>query len=149
MTLPELRGIHHLKLPVSDLHKSLDFYERALGATRIPQADHFRENDHALYAVILTVPGLGAMLELRLHPERARSHARFDPVTISVADRAALEQWDHHLSELGISHSPVITAIQAWLIVIEDLDGNRLRLYTQETHGPELPPDESNDWLQN
>jgi catechol 2,3-dioxygenase-like lactoylglutathione lyase family enzyme len=149
MTVPELRGIHHLKLPVSDLHASLDFYERALGATRIPQADHFRADDHALYAFILAVPGLGAMLELRLHPERAQSHAGFDSVTISVADRAALTQWDRHLTEQSIPHSPLITAIQAWLIVVEDPDGNRLRLYTEETHGPELPPDEGNDWLQN
>lgn len=149
MTLPELRGIHHLKLPVSELSRSLDFYERAFGASRIPQADHFRMGDQTLYAVILTVPGLGSMLELRLHPERARSHARFDPVTISVADRAALAQWDRHLAEQNIRHSPVITAIQAWLIVVEDPDGNRLRLYTQETHGPELAPDENNEWLQN
>jgi catechol 2,3-dioxygenase-like lactoylglutathione lyase family enzyme len=149
MTAPKLLGIHHLKLPVSDLARSLAFYESAFEAKRIPAADHRRETDGSLYAHILEMPGLGTLLELRLNPERALSHARFDPITIAVADRATLGEWDAHLSSAGISHSPVITAIQAWLVVVEDPDGNRLRLYTRETHGPELKPDEGNSWLDN
>jgi hypothetical protein len=35
----------------------------------------------------------------------------------------------------------------AWLIVVQDPDGNRLRLYTLETHGPELKPEEDNPWI--
>ena len=35
----------------------------------------------------------------------------------------------------------------AWLIVVPDPDGHRLRLYTLETHGPELAPDEDNPWV--
>ena len=35
---PPLQGIHHLKLPVSDLDTSLTFYERAFGGRRIPEA---------------------------------------------------------------------------------------------------------------
>jgi hypothetical protein len=30
---------------------------------------------------------------------------------------------------------------------VQDPDGNRLRLYTLETHGPELKPDEDNPWI--
>ena len=149
MPNPTLSGIHHLKLPVSDLAASLDFYERAFGARRIPAADHRRESDGALYAYILEVPGLGTLLELRLNPARAAAHALFDPITIAVADRETLERWDAHLTERGVPHSPMVTAIQAWLIVVEDPDRNRLRLYTLETHGPELPPDEENEWLRN
>ncbi len=61
----------------------------------------------------------------------------------------ALEQWDRLLTERGVRHSPIITAIYAWILVLEDPDGNRLRLYTLETHGPEIKPDETNEWLQN
>jgi catechol 2,3-dioxygenase-like lactoylglutathione lyase family enzyme len=149
MSAPALLGIHHLKLPVSDLATSLAFYETAFDARRIAAADHRREGDGSLYAYILEVPGLGTFLELRLHPERARTHSRFDPVTMTVANRATLAEWDRHLTDADVLHSPVITAIQAWLIVVEDPDGNRLRLYTRETHGPELKPDESNEWLEN
>jgi catechol 2,3-dioxygenase-like lactoylglutathione lyase family enzyme len=143
---PEILGIHHLKLPVSDLERSLQFYERALGAERIAEADH-RRPDGSLFAYILNVPGLGTQLELRLHPERARSHARFDPVTIEVADRAALEQWIIYLDRLQLKHSPILTAIEAWVLVIEDPDAHRLRLYTREKHGPELRPDYASEWI--
>lgn len=35
----------------------------------------------------------------------------------------------------------------AWLIVFNDPDGLRLRLYTLATHGPDLKPDEDSPWL--
>jgi catechol 2,3-dioxygenase-like lactoylglutathione lyase family enzyme len=148
MTTPPLKGIHHVKLAVSDLDRALTFYETALGAQRVPQADHRHEADGSLYAYILDVPGLGALLELRLDPDEAKKQHHFDPLTIAVEDRTALAAWDRSLTEKGIFHSPIIVAVQAWLIVIEDPDGNRLRLYTLERHGPELPPDEGNLWLQ-
>ena len=144
---PPLQGIHHLKIAVSDLARSLDFYQRAFDARRIPEADHRRRDDGALYAHILSVPGLGTLLELRLDPARAQRHSGFDPVTIAVPDRLALTAWCAHLDAQQIRHSPIITAIQAWLVVVEDPDGTRLRLYTLERHGPELPPDENNEWL--
>lgn len=142
---PPLRGIHHLKLAVSDLATSLEFYERAFGARRIPEFDHFDEQG-AVYAHILTVPGLDTYLELRRHPERAARHRGFDPITLAVADRATLEAWDDHLTAAAVPHSPVLTAIQAWLIVVADPDDNRLRLYTLQTHGPELSPSQD-PWL--
>ena len=39
------------------------------------------------------------------------------------------------------------TQTEAWLIVVPDPDGHRLRLYTLETHGPELTRDEDNPWV--
>jgi len=147
--LPPLLGIHHIKLAVSDLERSLRFYEALFGAQRIPQADHKHEADGSLYAFILDVPNLGAKLELRLNPEQAKKHFHFDPITIAVKDKAALEQWQSYIASKKLPHSPIIVAIQAWLIVTEDPDGNRLRLYTVETHGSDIKPDEDNPWLQN
>jgi catechol 2,3-dioxygenase-like lactoylglutathione lyase family enzyme len=80
-TRPALAGIHHVKLPVADLQRSLRFYEVVLGAERIPEADHHRESDGALYGLILRVPGLGALLELRLNPDAAARQRGFDPFT--------------------------------------------------------------------
>jgi catechol 2,3-dioxygenase-like lactoylglutathione lyase family enzyme len=144
---PEIQGVHHLKLPVSDLGRSLDFYERLLGARRLPEADHRKEADGALYAYILEVPGLAALLELRLDPEQAERQRCFDPFTLAVKDRAMLERWSRFLDAAGIPHAPILTAIQAWVMVVEDPDGHRLRLYTLERHGRELKPDEDNPWL--
>jgi catechol 2,3-dioxygenase-like lactoylglutathione lyase family enzyme len=142
-------GIHHIKFAVTDLVRSLHFYEAFVGAKRIPEADHRRTDDGSLYAYILEVPGLGCPLELQLDPEQARKHRRFDPLTIAVQDRQGLEAWDNLLTEKNIRHSPIITAVQGWLIVIEDPDENRVGLQTLENHGPELKPDEDNEWRKN
>lgn len=144
---PELAGVHHLKLAVSDLDVALDFYERTLGAVRIPAADHHRRSDGSLYAYLCEVPGLGTLLELRLDPDRARAHRGFDPVTVAVPSRAGLDAWTAHLDRQGVIHSGVVTAIRSWLVAFEDPDGTRLRLYSLEEHGPELEPDEDNPWV--
>ncbi len=146
---PAIKGIHHIKLPVTNLHRSLEFYQQVFGAERIPQADHRREDDGALYAYICEVPGLGTKLELRLNPEHAERQRGFDFLTIAVSDRAVLELWRQRLNQLGLENSGEIVAIQAWLIAFDDPDGHRLRLYTLETHGPEEKPDEDNIWLRN
>ncbi|MCQ8239706.1 VOC family protein [Rhizosaccharibacter radicis] len=143
---PALHGIHHLKFPVAELSRSLRFYEASLGARRIESWDH-RHADGSVYAFILEVPGLGTHLELRLDPDAAGRQAGFDPVTLAVADRASLSLWTEHLDRAGIAHSPILVALQAWLVVFADPDGRRLRLYTLETHGPELPADEGSPWI--
>jgi len=71
----------------------------------------------------------------------------FDPLAIAVDDRVALEQWDAALAELGVLHSPILDAVRGWLIVIQDPDGNRIRLYTLESHGPEVKPATESPWL--
>jgi catechol 2,3-dioxygenase-like lactoylglutathione lyase family enzyme len=116
---PPLRGIHDLKFAVSDLNESLRFYERALGAKHVPELDHTRD-DGTRFAVVVEVPGLGTVLQLRLDPERAARQAMFDPLAIAVDDRAALERWDAALTQLGVLHSPILDAVRGWLIVIQD-----------------------------
>ena len=144
---PPLRGIHNVKFAVSELDRSLQFYQQVFNAERNPAFDHKHE-DGSVYAYILDVPNLGSRLELRLNPEEAHKQKGFDPITIAVDDRTALEAWGKYLDELKIEHSPVITAIQAWLIVFNDPDGRRLRFYTLSKHGSELKPDENSPWLQ-
>jgi catechol-2,3-dioxygenase len=143
---PPLRGIHDLKFAVSDLDESLRFYELALGAQHMPQLDHTRD-DGTRFAVVVEVPGLGTVLQLRLDPERAARQAMFDPLAIAVDDRAALERWDAALTESGVVHSPILDAVTGWLIVIQDPDGNRIRLYSLQSHGPEIKPATDSPWL--
>ena len=131
---PEIGGIHHIKLPVTDLERSVRWYCDVLGARRLTELDH-RRPDGTLFAVILDVPNLGTKLELRLDPTTADALGEYDFVTLAVEDRVALDRWVEHLDNLGVRHSPPIIALVGWLLVIPDPDGLRLRLYTVEPHG--------------
>jgi catechol 2,3-dioxygenase-like lactoylglutathione lyase family enzyme len=144
--IPQFRGIHHLKFPVADLKRSLEFYERALGAKRIPEFDHV-DPQGKLFAYILSIPNLGAPLELRLSAALAERQRRFDPLTMTVDTRADLADWMRHFDVVGVPHSPLLVGGVGWLIVFEDPDGRRLRFYTRESHGPELAPDYSSSWV--
>ncbi|MDT7745846.1 MAG: hypothetical protein QOE59_4924 [Actinomycetota bacterium] len=147
MNPPPLRGIHHVKLPVADLERSLVFYRDVLGAVRIAAADHV-DASGLRYACILDVPGLGTLLELRLDPEQAAATDGFDPLTLAIDDRAVLAAWREHLDGLGVAHSGEIPSIQAWLTVFADPDGIRLRLYTLEQHGPEIAAAVDHPWVE-
>jgi len=46
-----------------------------------------------------------------------------------------------------VLHSPILDAVRGWLIVIQNPDGNRIRLYTLESHGPEVKPATESPWL--
>jgi catechol 2,3-dioxygenase-like lactoylglutathione lyase family enzyme len=146
MSPPDFLGIHHLKFPVADLERSCEFYSRVMGAMRIRQADHYDANKR-LFAIILDVPHLGTKLELRLNATQAVQHKGFDPITLTVEGQAELQSWRDHLRTEGVPHSPILTGYVGWLVAFEDPDGRRIRLYTNERHGPELTPSTDSLWL--
>jgi quinol monooxygenase YgiN/catechol 2,3-dioxygenase-like lactoylglutathione lyase family enzyme len=131
---PAHAGIHHIKLPVSDLERSTEWYGAVLGARRLTELDH-RRPDGTLFAVILNVPRIAGNVELRLDPKTAGALEGYDFLTLSIEDRAALDEWIGHLDALGIPHSPPIVAMVGWLLVVTDPDGLRLRFYTTKPHG--------------
>jgi catechol 2,3-dioxygenase-like lactoylglutathione lyase family enzyme len=145
--LPTVEGIHHLKFAVTDCDRSLAFYEGVFGARRLPQADH-RDAAGTIYAYICDMPGWGTLLDLRLSAEHGGAAGRFDPITLNIADRAAIARWIAHLDTLGVPHSGEIVTMLAFMLVIEDPDGRRIRLYTREKHGPELPGVRDHPWMQ-
>ena len=144
--MPEICGIHHLKFPVADIETSCAFYERVFGAQRIVPYDHRRE-DGTLYAIIMEVSNLGTHLELRLNGKAAKAQEQFDPVTLAVRGRGDLEQWSDHLDAAGIEHSPILTGMAGYLLVFEDPDARRLRLYTHEKPPANTPTSKDNRWL--
>jgi catechol 2,3-dioxygenase-like lactoylglutathione lyase family enzyme len=141
-----IAGIHHLKFAVADLQKSLQFYESVFGVKRLTALDHFTERGD-LFAMILEFPNLGTALELRLDPAAAVAQKGFDPITLSIRNNTELDQWCTRLDELQVEHSPILNGFVGRLLVIEDPDGRRLRLYSLETHGPGIRSSVDSRWL--
>lgn len=121
-----LRGFHHVKLPASDIHRSLEWYERVLGL-RV-QLEFTEEG--VLKGVALADPGETVALALRHDPERAAGIAGFDPVALCVPTSDALRAWKQRLDDLGEPHGGVVTGHVGSVIVgLHDPDGIEIRLY--------------------
>jgi catechol 2,3-dioxygenase-like lactoylglutathione lyase family enzyme len=125
--------IHHLKFPVADLDRSVTFYEKVFNAQELVKLTHKDANGN-VYAKVLQIPGFQPMVELWVSAASAKAQAGYDFLTLAVKDRAALNSWSKYLDDLGIEHSDILTAIDSWLLVVEDPDGHRMRFYSLEEH---------------
>jgi len=133
MARPILAGIHHVKIPVTDLTRSVDWYGRVFGFRATIE---FPDADGVIRGVAGEAPGLGdTMIGFRINPQAAAGCQGFDPVSFAVDDHADIVAWAAHLDELGVSHSPVIEASIGWLLVFTDPDGLELHLYSWAAHG--------------
>ncbi len=123
----ELTGIHHVKLPVSDLGRSREWYERVLGYA---VEWEFPDDDGVVRGVGGRLPGAGVPVALRQNAQAAGGNAGFDPVSFAIADRAAAEAWAAHFDSLGVRHSGVRSGTRGWVVDVVDPDGLTVRLYS-------------------
>lgn len=128
---PALAGVHHVKPPVSDLERSVEWYGSRLGYR---PAVEFVEGG-TLMGVGMRHPAGGPDFALRLDPARAAAAAGFDYFAIGVADKRALERLAAHLTALGEDHAGVHHATIGWILpLLHDPDGHEVRFYTIEHH---------------
>lgn len=133
---PALAGIHHLKLPVTDLARSLEWYRSRLGYEL--QLEFVEQGTPMGYA--LAHPAGGPDLGLRLDPDRARAAAGFDYFAIGVPDKAAMDALARKLDGLGQPHLGVHRASLGWILPeVLDPDGHALRFYTIAHHTDVAP----------
>jgi catechol 2,3-dioxygenase-like lactoylglutathione lyase family enzyme len=128
---PHLAGVHHLKLPVTDLARSRAWYESRLGYEL--QVEFVEQG--TLMGIGLAHPNGGPDLALRLDPERAAKAAGFDYFSIGVPDQATIEALAERLTALGEEHAGVHQATAGWILpMLHDPDGHEVRFYTVEHH---------------
>ena len=133
---PVLAGVHHLKLPVTDLAASREWYRSRLGY----QVHLEFVEDGRLMGYGLAHPNGGPALGLRLDPDRARAVAGFDYFAIGVPDKEAIEQLAQRLTALGERHAGVHWASIGWILPeLHDPDGHEVRFYTHQHHTDPVP----------
>lgn len=135
---PAIAGIHHVSITVTDLEASLAWYEKVLGADRIPaKFPHYGREDTG-HGEMVIEPRSG--VAIGLHTNVGNDGARFDEartgldhVAFNVGSREDLKAWTAWLDELGIAHSG-IQAVERGLpfatVVFRDPDNVQLELFT-------------------
>jgi catechol 2,3-dioxygenase-like lactoylglutathione lyase family enzyme len=122
-----ISGFHHVKLPVADLARSRDWYQRVLG---LEVTAEFVE-DGVVRGLALTDPGRSVQLALRQDPARAGALSGFDPIALAVPARVDVQTWRQRLDDLGQAHGGIVTGHRggAVLVGLHDPDGIEIRLY--------------------
>jgi catechol 2,3-dioxygenase-like lactoylglutathione lyase family enzyme len=122
----DLSGLHHVKLPVTDVAASRTWYSRAFD---VETEVEFRE-DGALRGVGLRHPASGLRLALREDPVRARALAGFDTICLAVGTPGDLDALLHALERRGITHTPPVTGHRGMAVDVPDPDGHLIRVHT-------------------
>ena len=89
ITPPRPLGVHHVKVPVTDLGRSRAWYESVFG---IEMMIEFPDDDGTVRGVAYA-PINQLTLSLREDPERAAALAGFDSWAVLVDSRADLDAW--------------------------------------------------------
>jgi hypothetical protein len=123
-------GFHHLKIPVSDVGRSRDWYCQMFGfVTEIEFVE-----DGKLAGIALRHPELNMRLALRGDPRRSQAMAGFDACALAVSTRSDLQAVVDRAESLGTTPGWIVEGHLGWACDLSDPDGIIVRLYTHERH---------------
>jgi catechol 2,3-dioxygenase-like lactoylglutathione lyase family enzyme len=124
-TSPLIVGVHHIRLPVSKVLESRDWYMDVFGFEPILD---FEEAERLL-GIVLEHP-CGITLGLHWEPERAIALSGFSAVAFCVGGYDELKAWRDHLDLIGAPHSQMIESHIGWSIQVSDPDEIVVQLHT-------------------
>lgn len=125
-----ISGIHHVKLPVTDVVRSRGWYEKVLGFESMIE---FVENGK-LMGVAMRRNDCPSQIALRHDPDRARALSGFDAVALRVPVPDQVHNWATALDRLGEAHGGVVTGHGGGTVLVglHDPDGIEIRLYADQ-----------------
>lgn len=126
---PGVSGAHHVALTVTDLERSLAWWQRVFDLEVL-----FREDGGARRAVVLRFSGTGFLLGLVQHGEPGGDgfsprRTGLDHFALATATRAELASWAEHLDTLAVPHSGVIDIPAGAILNLADPDGIAVALF--------------------
>ncbi len=126
--MPDIDGVNHIALTVTDLDASKAWYEALFGGQVLWQED---QEGHRF--IVLFVPPLA--IGLHTHDKTSggdyfdETRIGLDHVSFGVPERKDLDAWAARLDELGIAHSPITDAPYGTVLVFRDPDNIQLEFY--------------------
>jgi glyoxylase I family protein len=131
--MPELAGVQHIALTVSDAARSADWYAGVLGLRIVAR---FEEGEDR-YKIILANPSGRVLVGVVQHrgtvPERFdERRLGLDHLAFAVSGRAELDAWAARLDSLGVPYSPVAPATldpRNAVLVFRDPDNIQLEFF--------------------
>lgn len=128
--MPEINGLAHVELSVTDLDASVQWYCRLLDARDVFRAADANEG---IRACAILEPRSRLVLAFTQHDSSlgpfAPRRVGLDHLAFAVADRAALDAWQARLDDLGIAHDGIRDEGFAQAIAFLDPDGIALEFY--------------------
>lgn len=126
--MPKMKSINHASFTVTDLARSVPWYEEVFGFNKLMEDTH---PDGTGYFVLLGNSDMSVLVGLHAHPTNPQerfSEAKtgLDHVGFTVADRAELEAWEARLTELDVDHSPINDQEVYSVVVFRDPDNIQL-----------------------
>jgi glyoxylase I family protein len=131
--MPEIARFSHMALSVRDLAASTQWYCDVLG-----------------FGVLEDITGPSWIEKVLVHPSgpvlSLHQHASnggevFDPTrtgmdhfALLVPSRAELDEWERHLTDIGVEHSPVIDKPYGSVLSVKDPDRTAVELFYRENH---------------
>jgi glyoxylase I family protein len=128
--MPEINGLHHLALSVTDLDRSVAWYTDVLELVELS-----RNRADGVTWVVMAEMGSGIGVGLRQFDETSEgvafSHLNpgMDHVAFSVADRSELEAWEQRLRDKSVTFTPITDTPVGEVIVFRDPDDIQLEFW--------------------
>ncbi|MGO9875823.1 MAG: VOC family protein [Acidimicrobiia bacterium] len=120
-----LVGLHHVRLPVSDVSRSSDWYTQVFGF----EARMALEEDDRLVGIVVSHRS-GLTLGLHDAPDLARALRGFCPFAFSIGTVDELSRWCSHLDTLGVNRCAPTEGHLGWYVEVPDPDGIIIGLNT-------------------
>ena len=109
---PNITGVHHVSLTVTDIDDSLAWYKKVFPVEQVDYKFNHLHREETGYGILLVVKPSNVVIAL--HDNTGNQHEGFlesrtglDHVSFLVENRAELEAWMAKLDRLGISHTPI------------------------------------------